>query len=89
MSRAVKLYRKAQNNPKGLTFDELCRLAEYAGYNFERQSGTSHRIYKNPNVKDMHDQTISIQEGKYGEAKAYQVRDLISIIESHDLLEQE
>ncbi len=86
MSRRVKLFGKALNNPKGLSFDELCRLAEYAGFSFARQKG-SHKTYKNPEIPDRLDQQITICSGKHGEAKRYQVDDLLGIIEKYDLIE--
>ncbi len=85
MSRRVKLYEKALRNPKGLTFDELCRLAEYAGFSFARQKG-SHKTYKNPEIPDRLDQQITISSGKHGEAKRYQVADLLDIIEKYHLI---
>ncbi len=85
MSRQVKLYEKALRNPKGLAFDELCRLAEYAGFSFARQKG-SHKTYKNTEIHDRLDQQITISSGKHGEAKPYQVRDLLDLIEKYDLI---
>ena len=85
MSRQVKLYEKALRNPKGLAFDELCRLTEYAGFSFARQKG-SHKTYKNPEIPDRLDQQITISSGKHGEAKPYQVRDLLDLIEKYDLI---
>lgn len=37
---------KQQGN---FSFDDLCRLAEKAGFVFSRQEG-SHKIYKHPNI---------------------------------------
>ena len=86
MSRKLKLLEKAWNNSNGLTFDELCRLAEYAGYGFERQRGTSHRVHKNPSIQDKLYQLLNIQRGKNGEAKQYQVKQLLEMIEKYDLM---
>ena len=86
MSRQVKLYERALNNPKGLTFNELCRLAEYAGFSLARQKGNQ-KTYKNPEIPDRLDQQITISSGKHGEAKRYQVDDLLGIIEKYDLIE--
>ena len=84
MTRREKLYEKALNNPKGLSFDELCRLAEYAGFDFKRQKG-SHRIYKHPEIHGI-EQTINIQEWKNGEAKPTQVRNLLDLIDKYRLI---
>ena len=88
MTRRLKLYEKALNNPKGLRFEELIRLANYAGFTLERQSG-SHQKYKNPDIPDMLDQQITISPGKHGEAKPYQVRNLLELIEKHNLINGE
>ncbi|MDQ4079023.1 MAG: type II toxin-antitoxin system HicA family toxin [Chloroflexota bacterium] len=45
MSRCEKLLAKARNNPQGLRFRELERLAECYGFTFSRSKG-SHRTYK-------------------------------------------
>lgn len=84
MTRREKLYEKALNNPKDLSFDELCRLAEYAGFGFKRQKG-SHRIYKHPEIPGI-EQTINIQEWKNGEAKPTQVRNLLDLIDKYRLI---
>lgn len=85
MPRRVKLLENAQNNPKGLTFDEICRLAEYAGFVLKRQTG-SHKTYKHPDIRNRLDSIITIQKGKNGEAKAYQVTRLLELIDRYNLM---
>ena len=75
MGRYERLLAKAKRNPAGLRLEELCRLAEHAGFEFVRQRG-SHRIYRHHGLGG----TLSVQDFR-GEAKPYQVRQLISVIE--------
>jgi predicted RNA binding protein YcfA (HicA-like mRNA interferase family) len=74
MSRCEKLLARASRNPTGLKFDELCHLAECFGFEFSRQRG-SHRIYRHAELR----RTISLQDYQ-GEAKPYQVRQLLQFI---------
>lgn len=75
MANCQKLLRKAQNNPAGLRFIELCTLAECYDFQLARITG-SHRIYKCPGRKEL----INLQPGKSGEAKKYQVNQVLDII---------
>jgi predicted RNA binding protein YcfA (HicA-like mRNA interferase family) len=75
MANCQKLLRKAHNNPAGLRFTEICSLAECYGFQLARTSG-SHRIYKCPGRKEL----INLQRGKNGEAKKYQVNQVLEII---------
>jgi len=85
MVRKKKLLETARQKTSGLKFKDLCALAKAAGFVFDRQSG-SHHIYR-------HDRagvpTINIQKGKSGDAKPYQVKLLLQIIEEHELEVQE
>lgn len=49
MAKKVKLYKKAKDSYQSLSFDELCLLAEKAGFTFSRQKG-SHKLYKHPDL---------------------------------------
>ena len=72
-----KLIKKARNSPNNLDFDDACALAESAGFvERKRTSGSSHRIYKHPEVREL----LNLQEYN-GKAKPYQVRQLLSLIE--------
>ena len=65
-----------RNNPKGIRFNDLCRVCDrYFGV--PRQQGTSHRIYKMPWQGDPR---VNIQNDK-GMAKAYQIRQVLKAIE--------
>jgi hypothetical protein len=84
MGRCNKLLRKAKESPKNLRFEELCQLAECAGFVFARQNGTSHRIYKRSDYMPI----MNFQDVK-GQAKPVQVRQLLNTIEELGLLKEE
>jgi predicted RNA binding protein YcfA (HicA-like mRNA interferase family) len=76
MTRCDKLLQKARNNSADLPFSELERLAECYGLQANRQTG-SHRIYKVPGGRP-----LVLQPDKGGRAKAYQVVQLLKVIEA-------
>ena len=76
MNTIEKLLDKARISPSGVTFDELCRLADNNGFRFRRQAG-SHKIYKHPRGTMM-----NFQPDKNGMAKTYQVKQLLNFIDS-------
>lgn len=80
MGDSADLLAKARNNPKGLRFDEVCSLAECAGFFFDRQKG-SHLIYKRHGYREH----INLQRTKDGKAKPYQVRQVLNQIDALDL----
>ena len=77
--RPTKLFQLARNNPAGLRFSDLCRLAEAFGFVFQRQKG-SHRVYAHDGIR----QIMNFQED-HGTAKAYQVRQLLDCIDGNRL----
>ena len=80
MRRCKRLLALARANPAGLSFSELCRLAECFGWELTRTRG-SHRLYARPR----HRKLMNFQDVS-GRAKAYQVRQLLLAIEDieHD-----
>lgn len=72
MGKTNKLLDKARDNPNGLAFAEFETLLGRLGWRFDRQSG-SHRIWISPNGE-----RLPIQS-RQGEAKAYQVKQLLRI----------
>ena len=76
MSRCAELLEKAKQNPAGLRFAELCKLAECHGWVFARQKG-AHRLYVRPATQ----RPMNFQEGEKGTSKTYQVRQLLAWIE--------
>jgi predicted RNA binding protein YcfA (HicA-like mRNA interferase family) len=73
MGRFEKLIQKATDAPGNLRFQDLCSLAEFAGFVFDRSAG-SHRIYKHPTGCMMNFQNVN------GQAKPYQVKQLLEFI---------
>jgi hypothetical protein len=65
-----------KRNPKGIRFQDLCSVCDYY-FGEARQSGSSHRIYKTPWKGDPR---VILQNDK-GNAKAYQVRQVMKAIE--------
>ena len=67
---------KMKQNPKGIRFNDLCKVCEHY-FGKPRTSGTSHRVYRTPWPGDPR---VNIQNAK-GKAKAYQVRQVLWAIE--------
>lgn len=65
-----------RRNPKGVSFNDLCKVCDHF-FGEARQSGGSHRIYKTPWRGDPR---VNIQNDK-GMVKAYQVRQVLKAIE--------
>ncbi len=72
MGKTDKLLEKARANPNGLAFVDFETLLARLGWRFDRQSG-SHRIWISP-----HGERLPIQS-RQGEAKSYQVKQLLRI----------
>jgi hypothetical protein len=64
---------------KNIRFNEIVTLAEGFGFRLARISG-SHHIFTHPDV----DVPVNLQEVN-GCAKPYQVRQLMKLVEEHDL----
>jgi len=76
MAKVESILTKMRRNPKGIRFQDLCKVCDYY-FGEARQSGSSHRIYKTPWQGDPR---VNIQNDK-GKAKAYQVRQVMKAIE--------
>jgi hypothetical protein len=76
MPDIAKTIAEMKRNPKGIRFQELCKVCEYY-FGEVRQTGSSHRIYKTPWLGDPR---VNIQNDK-GMAKAYQVKQVLKAIE--------
>jgi predicted RNA binding protein YcfA (HicA-like mRNA interferase family) len=74
-----KLYLRALNNPQDLRFDELTALAEAFGFRPKRIKG-DHHIFDHPEIPEL----LNVQP-RQGMAKAYQVRQLLDLVEQHGL----
>lgn len=76
MSKNTDLIAEMKRNPKGIRFQDLCKVCEHY-FGEARQTGSSHRVYKTPWQGDPR---VNIQNDK-GMAKAYQVRQVLKAIE--------
>jgi len=79
MTKKNKLYEKIRNAPENVRFEEICALAEMAGFTFKAARG-SHKTYRHAGVVEL----LNFQDDG-GKAKPYQVRQLLKIIESYRL----
>jgi hypothetical protein len=76
VSKAEKIIDQMRRSPQNVRFDDLAKVCgEYFGE--PRQQGTSHKVYKTPGHGDPR---VNIQRGKDGNAKAYQVRQVLDAI---------
>ena len=80
MVRKQKLYQRLLNNQKNVKFSNFVTVIESFGFTLDRITG-SHHIYKHLEVE----QSISIQPDKNNQAKVYQVRQFLRLIEKYDL----
>ncbi len=76
MAAIADLVAQMRHNPKGIRFNELCKVCDYY-FGKPRQSGSSHRVYKTPWPGDPR---VNIQN-EQGKAKAYQVRQVLKAID--------
>lgn len=74
-----KLFMKALNNPKSIRFQDLRALLEAYGFRLVRVTG-SHHIFGHDLVR----QRINLQPSG-NMAKPYQVRQVLQLIEEHEL----
>ena len=77
MSKQEKLFEKAKNNPRGLSFNEFKTLLIRCGWIEDHQTG-SHSIWYSPRAF-----RLSIQN-KNGVAKSYQVKQFLAQYEEEN-----
>jgi predicted RNA binding protein YcfA (HicA-like mRNA interferase family) len=80
MAKKQKLFQKLLNNPKNIGFSEFVNLLEAFGFELKRVSG-SHHIFKHPSAQEL----LSIQPGKDGQAKPYQINQFLKLVEAYNL----
>jgi predicted RNA binding protein YcfA (HicA-like mRNA interferase family) len=74
-----KLLKKLLSGSKNIRFSEVTVVAEAFGFRLDRIS-SSHHIFLHPDVPEL----VNLQNVK-GKAKPYQVKQLLKIIEEHNL----
>ena len=84
MNRKKLLWRISAGGLKNIAFTDIVNLVEGFGFELARVSG-SHHIFSHPEIPEL----INLQEVK-GEAKPYQIRQFMRIVERYNLkLEEE
>lgn len=76
MAKVEDIIAEMKRNPKGIRFQDLCKVCDSL-FGEARQKSSSHRIYKTPWQGDPR---VNIQNDK-GMAKAYQVKQVLKAIE--------
>ena len=79
MGKAEKLFSKVNNNPQDVRCGEVCKLAEFFGFEYKGGKG-SHKVYSRKGIPEI----LNFQNVK-GRAKPYQVRLFLKIIEDYNL----
>lgn len=79
MNNRRLLVRMARGDIRNVRFADLCRLAQALGFVARRVSG-SHHTFAHPDVPEL----INLQDVG-GQAKPYQVRQLLRLVERYDL----
>jgi hypothetical protein len=74
-----KLLQRIYNNYRNVRFDDFVAIVEAYGFVLTRSEG-SHRIYKNSAVSEF----LNLQNIN-GEAKPYQIKLFLSIVEKYNL----
>ncbi|MCC7060968.1 MAG: type II toxin-antitoxin system HicA family toxin [Burkholderiaceae bacterium] len=80
MVKKQKLLEKILRGSKNVPFNDLEVLLEAFGFVLERISG-SHHIFKHPSVPSL----LSLQPDRNGQAKPYQVRQFLALVEEYRL----
>jgi predicted RNA binding protein YcfA (HicA-like mRNA interferase family) len=75
-----KLLQKALSGSKNIRFSEVVALAQAFGFRLARVSG-SHHIFVHADIP----QLLNLQEVD-GKAKPYQIRQLLRLVERHNML---
>ena len=76
---AQKLLRKLLTGSKNVRFTEVTACAEAFGFRLDRVNG-SHHIYVHPEIPEL----VNLQNVG-GQAKPYQIKQLLRLIEMYDL----
>jgi predicted RNA binding protein YcfA (HicA-like mRNA interferase family) len=80
MSKKRKLFERILKGSKNIHFDDFVTLLAAFGFVMERSRG-SHFIYSHPKVKAL----LSLQPNSSNQAKTYQIRQFLKIIEEYNL----
>ncbi|HUA73681.1 MAG TPA: type II toxin-antitoxin system HicA family toxin [Solirubrobacteraceae bacterium] len=79
MNERRLLKRLAHGDLANVAFDDLCQLARALGFELRRVSG-GHHVFAHPDLQ----QLVNLQAVR-GQAKPYQIRQLLRLVERYDL----
>jgi predicted RNA binding protein YcfA (HicA-like mRNA interferase family) len=74
-----KLLRRILSGSKNIHFDDMFDLVEAFGFRLSRISG-SHHIFVHPDIPEL----VNLQKVK-GQAKPYQIKQFLRLVERYDL----
>ena len=74
-----KILQKIRAGSKNIRFSDMIELVEGFGFRLSRTDG-SHHIFVHPDIPEL----VNLQEVK-GQAKPYQMRQFLKLIERHSL----
>ncbi len=80
MSKKRKLLLKISRGAKNIRFSEFLTLVESFGFTLNRVNG-SHYIFEHPDIP----QGISLQRDKNNQAKPYQIKQFLKLVERYNL----
>ncbi len=80
MVKKSKLFQKVLSSSKNVRFDEFIALLEGFGFVLERTRG-SHHIFSHPEIPEL----FTIQPKRNRQAKPYQMRQFLKLVEQFDL----
>ena len=78
-----KVLKKILAGSKNIRFSDMVNLVEGFGFSLSRTDG-SHHIFSRPGVPEL----VNLQNVK-GQAKPYQIRQFLKLVEKHDLILEE
>jgi len=76
---AEKLWKAMQKHPRNLRFSDFCKVIRWFGFQKKGRKG-SHQTYFLSGIREI----LDIQPLK-GEAKPYQIKQLIKLVKEHKL----
>jgi predicted RNA binding protein YcfA (HicA-like mRNA interferase family) len=76
--KSRKLLQKILGGSKNIRFTEMVTLIESFGFKLNRTDG-SHHIFSRPGIPEL----VNLQDVK-GQAKPYQIRQFLKLVEKHD-----
>jgi predicted RNA binding protein YcfA (HicA-like mRNA interferase family) len=79
--RKQKLYQRLVNSQKNVKFNDFIAVVTGFGFELDRIKG-SHQIYKHPDITE---ELLSLQPAKNGDAKPYQIKQFLSLVEEYNL----